>query len=156
MKKKNRPRSQPTEIGSAKTKKRLQKRSSIDESEGLASTRVRGWEEALARARSGTRFRHFIGRNSIRQNFDQSLRDKVGNSTYGMYIRHMGASDRCGRRTDETALRAVLGFRAGRRMAVRFRVLLEGRPPIDDPCFDGACRTPARGICLPDSVVPAV
>eukprot|EP00752_Nemacystus_decipiens_P010152 g9048.t1 len=55
----------------------LKRRSSIDESEGLASTRVRGWEEALARARRGAHFRHLIGRNTIRQNLDQSLREKA-------------------------------------------------------------------------------
>ena len=50
-------------------------RSSIDELEGLASRRVRTLE--LERARTGTRFRHLIGRNTIRQNYHQSLRDKV-------------------------------------------------------------------------------
>ncbi|CAM9826954.1 unnamed protein product, partial [Ectocarpus sp. 12 AP-2014] len=54
----------------------LKRRSSIDKSEGLASERVRVWEAGLARAQSGTRFRHQIGRGSIRENYDQSLWDK--------------------------------------------------------------------------------
>lgn len=62
------------------------KRSSIDESEGSASVRVRGWEEALARARTGARFRHFVGRNTIRQNFDQSVKDKVDNAGWAAIV----------------------------------------------------------------------
>lgn len=38
---------------------------------------MRVWEASLARAQSGTRFRHLIGRGTIRENYDQSLRDKV-------------------------------------------------------------------------------
>ncbi|CBN80497.1 hypothetical protein Esi_0052_0195 [Ectocarpus siliculosus] len=55
----------------------LKRRSSMDKSEGLASERVRVWEAGLARAQSGTRFRHQIGRGTIRENYDQSLRDKA-------------------------------------------------------------------------------
>ncbi|CAM9518745.1 unnamed protein product, partial [Ectocarpus sp. 8 AP-2014] len=55
----------------------LKRRSSIDKSEGLASERVRVWEAGLARAQSGTRFRHQIGRGTIRENYDRSLRDKA-------------------------------------------------------------------------------
>lgn len=52
-------------------------RSSIAELEGLASARVDGWEETLARARSGAPFRNLIGRGTIRKNYDESLRNKV-------------------------------------------------------------------------------
>ncbi|CAM9678741.1 unnamed protein product [Ectocarpus sp. 6 AP-2014] len=55
----------------------LKRRSSMDKSEGLASERVRVWEAGLASAQSGTRFRHQIGRGTIRENYDQSLRDKA-------------------------------------------------------------------------------
>ncbi|CAN0512582.1 unnamed protein product [Ectocarpus sp. 12 AP-2014] len=55
----------------------LKRRSSIDKSEGLASERVRVWEAGLVRAQSGTRFRHQIGRGTIRENYDQSLWDKA-------------------------------------------------------------------------------
>lgn len=52
-------------------------RSCIAKSEGLASTRVEGWEITLARSRSGTPFHQFVGRGTIRNNYDESLREKV-------------------------------------------------------------------------------
>ncbi|CAM9417152.1 unnamed protein product, partial [Ectocarpus fasciculatus] len=90
----------------------LKRRSSINESEGLASARVRVWEAGLARAQSGTRFRHLIGRGTIRENYDQSLRDKACETLaldlrgYGTYLvapetatavptAGAGASERC-------------------------------------------------------------
>lgn len=39
------------------------------------------WEAGLARAQGGTRFRHQIGRGTMRENYDQSLRDKVRRET---------------------------------------------------------------------------
>lgn len=45
----------------------------------MTSTRVREEKAALARARSGARFRHMIGRNTIVKNFGMSLKNEVRN-----------------------------------------------------------------------------
>ncbi|CAM9511657.1 unnamed protein product [Pylaiella littoralis] len=87
-----------TELKQRNLEEFLNRRSSIDELEGLASTRVRGCEAALARARSGTRFCRFVGRDTIRQNYDRSLRNKACETLsldlrgYGTHLTALDAS----------------------------------------------------------------
>ncbi|CAM9377759.1 unnamed protein product [Scytosiphon promiscuus] len=95
----------------------LNRRSSIAESEGLAAARVEGWEQAFARARSGAPFRQFVGRGTIRENYDESLIDKVG-STLTLDLRGHGINLVAPETTTMTATAAIGTAKMGRATAV--------------------------------------
>lgn len=81
-----------SQLASARLKKNclrtLANRSSLNELEGLASVRVRESGKALARVQSRTLFSHMIGRNTTRNGFDRSLKEKVTVSSTKLLLAH--------------------------------------------------------------------